>query len=193
MTLKRRFVLFALVLSLVPLSACTGAAEEALRRLETRYETMEAFSAQVLARVELPDCTQDYELAWVCEKDGSTITVTGPEALSGITMRVQDEGLAFSYDDVVLTVEPSGTALSPIEALAELLDDWRGSVPESCCFELCGEENTLAVEFGHMVGAQVFSSRTWFDPVSLDPIRSEVCTDGRMLAVFLFPEFSAYE
>lgn len=176
---------------LLPLAACQDTADAAVRELTDYYDALPGFSARVQARVELDGLAQDYVLDWTDAEGGYTVTIAEPEALSGISMHgTEAGGLQFSYDTVTLAVEPSGETLSPIEALAELLRDWRGSVPESYGFELYGEETALAVEFGHTLGAQVFSQRTWFSPETHAPLASEVYSGGAMLARFAFSEFT---
>ena len=180
-----------LILLLLPLSACEDSQEDTLSKLESFYSSLSAFTARVSAKVELSDCVQEYVLDWEYDRGAYRITVAEPEILEGIYIAGSErEGLTLGYDDAVLTVDPSGEVISPLDALTELLFDWKGGVPQDYCYELCGEENTLAVSYSRVLESRRFSQRVWFSTEDFTPVRAEVFSEGEMVAAFDFLLFT---
>ncbi len=188
MVLKRAFcVRMLIILCLLPLCACSSEADTALTTIEGFYTTLEAFSARVCAQVQLSDRVQDYILDWEYSHGSYSVTIAEPEALEGIRISgSEDAGLTLEYDAVTLAVDATGNVISPLEALCEILLDWRGSVPDEYCFEQCQDRNALAVSFSHERSGTVFSQRAWFDTDSCAPLYVEAYCDGAMVAGFEF-------
>lgn len=182
-------MLFMILLLMLP--GCADEAEKAEKQWETHWLGAEAFSARVMARVVLDDQVQDYILSWRWSGGVYRAEILEPETLSGISITgTPSGGLEFSYNAVTLAVDPDAQVISPLEALGELLADWRGGIPESRSFSLCDGENALALDFEHPRGAVTFSQRAWFAPDTDRPIRAEAFQDGKLICVFTFSEFN---
>ena len=188
MALKKFFcVQMVLIFCLILLSSCSSETDQTLSVIENFYTTLETFSAWVRAQVQLSDRVQDYVLDWEYSHGSYTVTVAEPEALAGICISgSEDSGLTFSYDAVTLAVDPTGNVISPLEALCEILKDWRGNIPDEYGFEQCQDQNTLAVSYSHPHEGSTFSQRVWFDPLSCIPLYVEAYSDGAMIADFEF-------
>lgn len=184
---KNFCVRMLIVLCLLPLCACSSEADAAFTAIEGFYTTLESFSARVCAQVQLSDRVQDYILDWEYSHGAYSVSIAEPEALAGIRISgSEDAGLTLEYDAVTLAVDAAGTVISPLEALCEILLDWRGSVPDEYCFEQCQDCNALAVSFSHEHGGATFSQRVWFDPEGCAPLYVEVYSDDAMVAGFEF-------
>ena len=188
---KAFFVPMLFICLLLSLFGCADKAQQAEKQWEIRWQIAERFSCAVTARVVLSDQVQDYVLDWRYENPVSRVTIVEPEALSGISITgTPSGGLEFSYNTVTLAVDPDALVISPLEALNEMLADWRGGVPESYGFSLCGEENALALDFEHARGAVSFSQRVWFAPDTKQPILAEAYQDGKLICTFTFDNFT---
>lgn len=188
MALNKTFcVRMLMILCLLPLCACSSEADATLTGIEGFYDTLQAFSARVRAQVQLSDRVQDYILDWEYSNGAYTVSIAEPEALAGIRISgSESDGITFEYDAVTLAVDAAGSVISPLEALCEILLDWRGSIPDEYCFEQCQEQNALAVSYSHERSGTAFSQRVWFDPNSCFPLYVEAYSDDAMVAGFEF-------
>ncbi len=178
------------LLLLTTLSACADRVSAEEKDWEKHWQSVGRFSGIVSVRVVLADQVQDYVLDWTCADEICRVTILEPEALSGISVTATPSGgLEFAYNAVTLAVDPDRQVISPLEALYEMLADWRGGIPDSFGFSVCDGENALALDFSHARGTIEFSQRTWFAPETHIPIRTEAYQDGKLICVFTFNEF----
>lgn len=178
----RRRTLVLCVLMMLFLSACgadrTG---ELLDEITARYAASPAFDARIAARLELTDRTADYVIDWQFRDGQSTLTVAEPEEIAGIRCMTDDAGLHFQYEGAVLTVDPDGEALSPLEALPQLCFGWSGGQVEDCCRETRQDMETLAVTYSHQRGGADEVQRVWFDTQRLTPVYAEISENGKLV------------
>lgn len=170
----RRWISLFCALMMLPLAACSSrGAGELLQKLTALYASAERFDTRVSLQVDLPERVTEYVIDWVYEDGRSTLTVVEPQEISGICAETDDRGLSFRYKDAILTVDPSGEGVSPIEALAELQFGWSGGLVLDRCMETFREDEALAVTYSVARGARESTQRVWFDPVRLTPLYAE--------------------
>ena len=177
----RRGFLLICVLMMLLLAGCGAGDQEAfLEEIRLRYTPDSAFTAKTAVRVEQPDRAADYVIDWSYDRGVSRLTVAEPEEIAGITVETSDQGLSFLYEDAVLTVDPAGAVLSPLEALPELLFGWSGGIVEDACRDTWEGAEAMAVSYSMERGGRTLHQRVWFDRGRYTPLYAEVYQDDRL-------------
>ena len=173
------------------LTGCGGrkGAEEALRRY---YENVT--SAELAAEVTcyLPDEARQFSLNCTYTADGnSTVTVTAPEELAGLTASVSDDALTLTYGDMTL---PAGrlTELGPANCLTWLLraavtgyvlETGRETLEGTDCLRL-GYDTTTP-------GGEKLLCTVWFNADTYAPCYGEFTMDGELILSVRIQSFAA--
>lgn len=111
----------------------------------------------------------------------TSLTVTGPEEVAGISARLNGRESALTFDDVILdtgTLDDQG--LTVLGALPALLEAARSGFIDSCVTERLGQTDTLRVlcrdpELERGQGREI---TLWFDTNSRALCRGEIARDG---------------
>ena len=177
-----------IILVLVLLAGCgrdSGGgqgAEKLALEIRTEYIGMTALSAGLEVTADYGERVYNYgmDLTWD-RTEGTTLTLTAPEEVAGVTVRVGEEDTALEYDGVRLETGPlSAGGLSPVDAVPALLRQVReGFIAESCTEQL-GEREALrmccrAPEARAGTGTE---TTLWFDVSTHALLRAEVASDG---------------
>jgi hypothetical protein len=113
-----------------------------------------------------------------------TLTLTAPENVAGLKMRVSVSTGAISYDGAELdTGKLTGDGLSPAEAVPVLINQWQSGYISGCNLEKLGAADTVAVTTDV---TETVKARTWFDVKTHLPLRSELSENGRMVIACTF-------
>ena len=188
----RRSLLFFCALMMFLTAGCSTGAKKALPDdIRASYSAIQEFTTRTAITVETADRTAEYQIDWVYQHGISTMTVVEPEEIAGITARTNDQGLHFLYKDAVLTVEPGGTVLSPLEALPELFFGWVGGEVQDYTRETRNGVETLAVSYAMERGGRPYCQRVWFDAARLTPLEAEFYQNGVLTLRCTFLTFQA--
>ena len=179
--MKRGTLVFCVLMMLV-LSACGADRDtELLSRITARYAAVPDFDARTAVRVELPDRAMDFVIDWHLAAGTGTLTVAEPAQIAGLSCETDDMGLHFRYAGAVLTLDPSGGRVSPLEALSRFPYDWAGGQVQDCCRETRQGAEALAVTYERSQGGTSCVQRVWFDTERLTPLFSEYYEDGTLV------------
>ncbi len=115
----RRAFLPALMISLVVLTGCSSA-----ESIEERFDTARAellaaeeISFDAAIHANLADSVFDCTVNCVTDGDEISLTVTEPELISGITVKIRGDDTKMEYDGLQLYVGKTRGDLAPIEAV----------------------------------------------------------------------------
>lgn len=193
--MRKVFSLFALMMTLLPLSGCFGGGEgqkalDAALTIRGEYLTMTDFSTQVQLRADYGQRIYDYTLDVSATAEETVLTVTAPELIAGVTARLNAEKSFLEYDDVCIetgTLNEGG--LTPLSAVPAILEAVRGAYITSCCFDDAGQ---LLVCYGNSeVPLGTGTEYTlWFQSETGDLIRGEISVDGRRCIQCTFSPFT---
>ncbi len=187
----RKLVFFALMMTLL-LSACKAAANDpGQAALDIRTRLLADGGISLSADIHALVGDRSYSFCLTCDyscQGSSTVTVVGPELISGISAAVTDSGASLTFDGVSLDLgqlERSG--LSPLGALPAMAEAWRsGYISSSCQGRIDGRE-CYFISYLTGSGAGELEFRTWFDKTTLLPIYGEVVSGG---SVVIFANFN---
>ena len=167
----RKIIPWLLLVAL--LCAGCGKAKEG-ETLQTRYAAVTSAELAADVTCHLPDETRQFSLSCSYASPGdSSVTVTAPAELAGITATVSGEDLTLSYGDLSLAAG-SLTDLCPANCLPWLLkavasgyvlEEGREKLGDRSCLR-------LALDTTAPGGDKVVIS-AWFDAVTLDPVYAE--------------------
>ena len=177
----RKALLFAPMLMLL-LTACGGGGEKDLAaELQAQYAAVESAAMEADITCHYEGELRVYTMACAYTPASSTVTVTAPANLAGISATVKDGALTLSYEDVSLDAGSySAAAISPVASLPKLMEaaasgyiTERGeeSLEERQCLRLACD---LKDEDGALY-------TTWFDQETLLPLHSEISVDGEVV------------
>lgn len=141
----RRTVLFALMISLLLLSACSTGAQDEERLSQFRMDCAQAESIAFTAvlTADLGDTVESYTVDCAAGAAETILTLRSPEMLAGIQATVTAGELALTYEGVVLGagqitqegLTPVSAIPAALEAIASghLLSLWREDLDEVAC------------------------------------------------------------
>ena len=178
----RKALLFAPMLTLLLLTACAGRGEnDPVAELQAQYANLASAAMEADVTCSYEDEVRVYTMRCSYTPESSTVTVTAPANLAGISATVADGKLTLSYEDVSLDAGSySAAAVSPVAALPNLLEAAaNGYVTEKSEEEL-GDRQCLRLACDLKADDGALYT-TWFDQETLLPLRSEISADGTVI------------
>lgn len=169
------------------LSGCGGGsmdkADQLTLDLRGEYLGLERVTAQMEVEADYGRRVYDYTIALDWRREGeTTLSVTEPEELAGITARIAEGKTFLEFDGVSLETGPlDESGLSPLSAAPELLRAAaEGFIAESG-FDTLGEQECLRLLCRDPEGEPgVGTEHTlWFDPSTGNLLRGEISVDGQ--------------
>lgn len=188
-----------IILALVLLAGCgrnggTGSeAEELALEIRAEYIGMTALSAGLEVTADYGERVYTYGMALTWgQEEGTSLTLTAPEEVAGITLRVKEGETALEYDGIRLETGPlSEDGLSPVDAVPALLKQVREGFIAECCTEQLGEREALRVCY-RVPDAQPGTgaeTTVWFDTATHGLLRGEMAVDGFTVLQCVFSDF----
>ena len=193
--MRKVFFLFALMMTLLPLSGCFRGGEgqkalDAALTIRGEYLALTNFSSQVQLRADYGLRVYDYVLDVNSDAEEMILSVAAPELIAGITARLKAEESFLEFDGLSVETGPlNEQGLTPLSAVPALLDAVRGAYITACCFE---DSGLLRVDCGDP--DTPLGSGTeyilWFHPDTHDLTRGEISVDGRRRIECTFSPFT---
>ena len=132
-----------------------------------------------------------YELAVAVDGEETTLTLSAPDTVAGITARVTGQGGQLEYDGLSVETGPlDPEGLSPVSAVPALLEGARSGYIVSCALE---EDGTLLrMDCGDPEGTPGTGSEVslWFDTSTHALSRGEISVDGFRAILCEFTDFA---
>ena len=135
-----------------------------------------------------------YELEAAWDGAETTLTLTAPETVAGITARLEAGGSLLEYDGTVLeTGSLNGEGLTPLSAIPALVEAARSGYITAVSLD--GEAGTLRMDCGDPEGEPGEGTETslWFDADSHALVRGEISLDGFRVILCEFTQFTKEE
>lgn len=175
---------FVPMISLIlALTACGGpsgggTAREAAGAIQSQYQDMESFSAQVQLTADYGQRVYTFDLT--AEGDGgeTVLSLTQPDLVAGVTARMDGEDNVLEYDGLILETGPlDEEGLSPLSAVPVMLEAAGEGYITEC---LWAEENVLQVRLGdpERVSGQGREILLWFAADTGALTQGEIWSDG---------------
>lgn len=188
--MRRRRMIGAQMMTLcLLLAACSPAgqgggskAEELALEIRTEYIGMAGCTASMEVTADYGQRVYEYgmDLAWAKE-GGTTLTLTAPEEVAGVTVRVEAGQTALEFDGArIETGALSEDGLSPIDAVPALLTAVKEGFMAECTQEDMDEAHTLRVCYRSPDTAPGTGTEVtiWFDAGTHALLRGEIAVDG---------------
>lgn len=177
----RRGLLCVLMTALLSACAAGGVSPEEELALAIREEYMaaEGCEAQVTIAADYGQRVYCFEGDARAKGQESSITLTAPETVAGITARVTGDGGALEYDGLILETGELGTqGLAPMSVFHVLLGQATGGFMTGCAMEKLGDERALRVTCALPEEDEEMQTVLWFDPDSHGLLAGEIWWDG---------------
>lgn len=156
----------AALLAAVLLGGCSAVKDpvERAEDIRTHYDEVETVTLDAEVTAELGERVSEYGLHCVWNGTQSTLTVTAPESIAGITARVSEYGSVLTFDGAELeTALPERTGQTPLDVLPCVLEELVHSEPE----QLWEEEDTLVLRYESRTEEGVVAKEVACDAESL--------------------------
>ena len=184
--------IFALLAAVLLLTAC--AAERTDTRvsdLQRRYAGTNGCTARLDVTVVRGEANEVYTLDAERNDGGTRVTVVEPEALAGVTARVQNDGaLRLQFDGMLLD---AGSASANVSALNAVDIVWNavadGYVTEQNTERYGDVSDALRVCFETAVNGETLLVTAYFDDEDA-PLYAEIERGGEILAYLEFTDFA---
>lgn len=178
------------------LSACGGGAtgaEQLALDIRGEYIAMEGCTAALGITADYGQRVYEFGAELDYRREGeSVLTLTSPEAVAGVTARLEDGSGSLEYDGMRVETGPlDDSGLSPMEAVPLLLDYAAQGFMAECVMEEGEDGRVLRVlcrdpENGSGQGREC---SLWFDPDSHALLRGELSQDGYTVIQCVFSDF----
>lgn len=196
----RRLVCAQMIILCLLLTACGGGegmgaskAEELALTIRTEYLAMSSCTSKLAVTADYGERVYEYGLDMGWQKEnGFTLSVTAPEDVAGVTIKVAEGQTALEYDGARIetgTITPDG--LSPIDALPAFLTYAREGFMAECIEETLGETQTLRVVYREpdATPGTGMEANLWFESAGHGLARGELSSDGVTIIQCVFTEF----
>lgn len=169
-----------LLLSLTLLLGGCGEKESAAADIQAQYGSIATAELEAEVTFHMAQEDRSFTLQCAYTPQESTITVTAPETVKGISATVTAEGLSIAYQGAVLSAGKVGD-IGPVNALPCLLR----AVAEGYLVEE-GRETVAGVDcrrltLDTMAGETAVTCTAWLDAETLLPRYAELSCDGAVL------------
>ncbi|MDR1298785.1 MAG: outer membrane lipoprotein-sorting protein [Oscillospiraceae bacterium] len=161
--------------------ACSGRAEREALEADIKDSFRGAGGIEATANItaDYGDNVFDFTVKYVGTADMGTVEILKPDQVAGAVAKVTFPECYLEYDGASVEAGPlTGDGLSPVQALPVLLGQWTDGYPEIMSSERVGGIDALAIETQI---TDTVSQKTWFDPETLLPVRSEIYDTGKMV------------
>ncbi len=183
----RKRIVSALMMTLALLAGCGARAtkpEDVFASFREELCGAERVTASLSLTADYGGTAAEYGLDAVRDGGTTTVTVTEPEMLRGVTAAMTADDTALSFDGVILAVGPvDGEGHTPLSAVPAIF-----AAMEDGYAELTWRDGGLAAA-RYYVG-ETTRCTVWLDPETLSPVAAELSEDGRTV---LTCRFTAWE
>ncbi|MEG0765967.1 MAG: hypothetical protein RR403_07950 [Pseudoflavonifractor sp.] len=181
------------------LAACGGQraegndAQALALQIRTEYLAMTGCTGALSLCADYGQRVYEYGMDFTWDKEtGTAMTLTAPEDISGVIIRMEAGQTALEYDGTRLETGPlSPEGLSPLETMPLLLTYAKEGYIAACTMETLGETETLRMDCRQPeaeAGSGTEAS-LWFDPESRALLQGEISVDGRSVLTCKVTEF----
>lgn len=160
------------------LSSCSGGKDEAelMEELQSDFRSASQVSFSADIEADYGDRVYTYGVDYSGALSAGTLTVTAPDTVAGVTVRIADGCASLSYGGTeIYTGEILPGGLSPVDAVPVLLGAFSNGLVTETVMEKLGDTDCLAALFS--VDERV-EARAWFDTDSSLPLKAEISLDG---------------
>ena len=170
------------------LSGCGAKGYDRTAQLQELYGVLQGYTAEI--KVDIPRETETLHFALSLEKDGEKIEaqVLAPDALKGITARMDDESLSLVYDGVMLDAGTLCPRVSALTCVPLLLRSFPESYVTEQSTERFGEQDALRMCFETDCAGEKLGCVVYFSEENA-PLYAEIAENGKII---LFAEFTDF-
>lgn len=191
----RKYVICVLMTALL-LAGCGAAeengAEELALTIRGEYLAMDSCAAQASITADYGQRVYQYELTVSVTEGETTLALTAPDTVAGLTARLSGEENLLEFDGVSVETGPlDSSGLSPVSAVPALLEAARSGYITACTLE---EDRTLLrVDCGDPALSPGEGTETslWFDAATHALTKAEISVDGFRVILCDFKGFTA--
>lgn len=186
----RKMLISALMIPLLLLAGCGEREpdpEAVFTDFRERLNAAESAGAALTLTADYGGTAEEYGLRAEYDADGTTVTVTAPDILAGVTATAAAGETSLSYDGVILgagPVDDEGT--TPVSAVPAIFR----AMAEGYA-ELYWRDGSCAA--ARLYAGESSSCTIWLEPDTLTPIAAEIAADGRTVIACRFTEWEITE
>ena len=193
--MRKSCVMCVLMISLL-LSGCgageKGGPQELALTIRSEYLSAQGCTAGLEVVADYGQRVYTYTVDVTVTGDEGVLTITAPEEVAGITVRMSPERNVLEYDGAVLETGPlDRDGLTPVGAVFSLLESARSGFIDSCVPEDLGQQQTLRVlcRQPELPAGQGRETTLWFDVGTHNLVQGEVRVDGYRVILCRFQQF----
>lgn len=193
--MRKSCVMCVLMISLL-LSACgaggSGEPQELALTIRNEYISASGCAAQLEVVADYGQRVYTYTVDVTVTGDEGVLTVTAPEEVAGLVVRMGPEQGWLEYDGAVLETGPlDQDGLTPVGAVFALLESARSGFIDSCVQEELDQRQTLRVlcRQPELPAGQGREITLWFDTGTHGLVQGEIRVDGYRVILCRFRQF----
>lgn len=180
------------LLLLLSLHGCASAPKEADIRADFQALPGASFHAKIFS--DTGSLALEYELDYVYNKnDSDSLTITAPEALSGIHATIagkQKSEMTLQYENTVLEAPGVSTpGLTPSDCIPGLLYELRSSVPTETSGEKANGVALTMLKYENAAQENGICRQIWVRQDNGTPVCAEVYVDGQQILRCIFSDW----
>ena len=166
-------------------------AEELALTIRGEYLAMDGCAARAAITADYGQRVYRYEMAVSVTGEETTLTLSAPETVAGLSARLDGEENFLEFDGVSVETGPlDGNGLTPVSAVPALLEAAKSGYITACALEEDG--TVLRVDCGDPAGSPGTGAETalWFDAATHALTRGEISSDGFRVILCEFSDFT---
>ncbi len=170
------------ILPLCLLLMCSGCGSKGNGGADIQAQYARVAAAQMEAEVTFHTGQEDRSFTLRCDytPESSTVTVTAPETVAGITATVSGDGLTIGYDGAVLSAG-SGGLPGPVNALPYLLRALGSGYLLEQGRETLGDTDCYRLTLDAALGDTPLTCTAWLETETLLPRYAELTMEGTVV------------
>ena len=176
--MKRFFAL--LLCLLLPLCGGCGQKSSAAADIQEQYSRIAAAQMEAEVTFHMPQEDRSFALQCAYTPQQSTVTVTAPETVKGVTATVSAEELTIAYDGAVLSAGKAGS-FGPVNALPCLLRAMGSGYLVEEGREMLEDVDCRRLTLDTAAGDTPLACTVWIDTQTLLPRYAEFASDGTVV------------
>lgn len=193
----RKLLLCVPMMTLLLLSACKGGAagvseaEQLALTVRGEYLEQTAWTSAASVTADYGRRVYQYELTAACDGEETTLSLTAPETVAGMTAHLKNGAGSLEYEGMWVETGPlDGEGLSPVSAVPALLEAARSGYITACALDEGAGELRLDCGDPERQPGTGREVSLWFDADSHALRRGEINVDGVRVILCEFTDFT---
>lgn len=163
---------FALLCTLLTSCGKEKSADDLAVEIQESFKDSATITMNAAIKADYGDRVYDFSVKYTGSDTGGTIEILSPEEISGISAKIDENGITLMYDDAeIFTGNLDADGLSPVDSIPMVIDAWKNGLITETYIE--GDDIKVTYRI-----SDTTNLKTTFDKETFLPISVEIMSNG---------------